>query len=229
MIRAAALAAAVGAAACKPLPPAPLVALHDDTAAAPVDTTTALVVVGIAGELFASGVGAAIRVERQVTSRTAIGGELMVGRGDGDDEDPRVWVVAARGFGHGTPRAHDWVALTYGLGLAWMSTGLVSATVHGGGALSYPNGYGTPYLQLGLAPVVVLRPGRPMGDGPALGAPDPPRSPRSDVFWLVDVGAVGLVGDTGNRLSIDLGMAGAMIVDDGVFALSVADGQRFAP
>ena len=67
-------AAALVVAACKPLPPAPMVALHDSTAAAPVDTTTALVVVGLAGEVFGGdGLGVGFRLERQVTARTALG------------------------------------------------------------------------------------------------------------------------------------------------------------
>lgn len=222
-------AALVVAAACKPLPPAPMVALHRDTAAAPVDSTTAMLIVGIAGELFADGVGAAVRIERQATTRTAVGGELTVGRGDGDRAHPHIWMVAARGFGLGTPRDHDWVALTYGAGLAWLSTGLVSATVHAGGAVSYPNAYGTPYLQLGLAPVVVLRAGDPLGDPTGPRSDEAPGPARSDVFWLADVGAVGVLGATGQRLSIDLGLAGALRAGEGLLELSAADSQRVAP
>ncbi|MBK9035983.1 MAG: hypothetical protein IPL61_32835 [Myxococcales bacterium] len=222
-------AALVVVAACKPLPPAPNVALHRDTAAAPVDSTTAMLIVGIAGELFSDGLGAAIRIERQVTTRTAVGGELTIGRGEGDRDHPHIWMVAARGFGLATPAAHDWVALTYGAGLAWLSTGLVSATVHAGGAVSYPNDYGTPYLHLGLAPVVVLRAGDPLGDPTGPRSDEAPAPARSEVFWLADVGLVGVLGDTGQRLSVDLGWAGALVADELLIELSAADSQRVEP
>jgi len=237
-------AAALVVAACKPLPPAPMVALHDSTAAAPVDTTTALVVVGLAGEVFGGdGLGVGFRLERQVTARTALGAELVVGRQTGDrdqDDPPRLWLVAARGYGQGTPRRHDWFAITYGAGVGWLSTGLVSLNAFAGAAVSVPNDYAVPYLQVGVAPVAVVRRGRPFGSGDPVPmcwacedhlrpTSDPAPAPRSDVFWVIDLGVVGVVGDTGNRVSVDLGMAGAMRAGEGLISISAADAQRLAP
>lgn len=237
-------AAAVVAAACKPLPPAPMVALHDSTAAAPVDTTTAMLVVGVAGQVLGGdGVGVGLRLERQVTARTAVGGELVIGRQTGTrgaDDPPRLWLVAARGYGQGTPRAHDWVALTYGAGVGWLSTGMVSINAFVGGAVSYPNDYAVPYLQLGLALVAVLREGDRFGmpevapicwtcEDHQRREPEPPPPVRSDVFWVVDLGVVGVVGDTGNRVSLDAGFARAVRADDALVGVSIADGQRIEP
>lgn len=229
--------ALVAVAACHPLPPPPMVALHDDTAPAPRGATAALVVVGIAGELLGGdGLGAALRVERQVSDRVAVGGELTGGRGD-DGERGRLTLVAARGFAQVAPADHDWVGATVSAGVGVLSSGLVSVAGFGGVAVSYPNGYAAPYLQLGLAPVWVVRRGAGFGmvrshgclacddHGPAP-APDGPDAPRSDVFWTVDVGLVGLLGDTGNRVSLDLGLAAAIRASDGVLALSLGDRQE---
>ena len=53
-MRAAALAALV-VVGCRPLPPAPLVALHDDTAGDRVGTTTGMLILGMAGDLGGGG------------------------------------------------------------------------------------------------------------------------------------------------------------------------------
>lgn len=231
--------ALVALGACKPLTPPPAAMMHADTAAAPVDTTTVMLVIGNAGALWGGGIGAAVRVERQVTTRTSIGGEFVGGWGSDGTEDGKRWLVGMRGFGRGTPRTHDWVAVTYGAGLSLMDVGMLSFTLHGGGAVSYPNDYVAPVLQTGLALAVPLRKGRGFGGTQGLDlclacteprTPTPPSEPapsvHTELYWFADAGAVGLIGDTGNRVSLDVGFAQPLTNSEGVYAISVADSQR---
>ena len=225
MSRAAALA--VAAAACHPLPPPPMVALHDDTAAPRVGTTSGLLVIGMAGDLGGGGWGTALRVEQQVSRTTAIGGEVAIGRGDdgvGHDLD----LLAVRGYGQSTPIGRPWVAAVYGAGVTWLSSGLFTVGGFAGGAVSVPDGYVAPYLQLGVAPVLVVRRGGAYGQR-CMACDQPPVAPRSDVYGVADVGLVGRIGNRGNRLSVDLGAAVTARGRETLMGLSVADGQRFEP
>lgn len=231
--------------------------MHADTAAAPRGATTAMLVVGLYSQILGGdGVGVAVRVEHQETARTAVGLELGGGRGEASlgssasvDRGPvRHWLIAARTYGRFTPREHDFVALTYGGGLSVMDTGLVALTLHGGGAISYPNRYLVPVAAAGLAASIPLRAGGPLGgEDPAPAAPPlgmaglrphahgpsgPPapasnKIPKADLFPYVDAGLVIPIGDTGNRLSLDLGLAAALQSDTVLISLSAADAHRF--
>lgn len=221
-----------------------MMALHDDTAPAPVDATTTTVVIGIADQILGGGGwGLAVRVERQVRGHTAVGGEVTAGSGDRPGDDPgRIALVAVRGYGQSASPAHDFAAVTYGVGGGWMSTGMLTLNAFAAAAVSWPNGYANPYLQVGVAPVWVVRAGERFGDGqvhaylclacegrsPAPTRDEPPLV-RSDVFWFADVGLVGVLGDDGARVSADLGAASAMRVGDGVLVMSAAAAYRVAP
>lgn len=223
-----AVGALVVIAACRPLPPAPMMARHADTAAAARDATTATLVVGVAGELLGGdGLGVAVRIERQVTAGTAVGGEVTGGwaKADPDGDHPRMWLVAARGYGQATGGARDWLAAHYGLGLARLSTGMVTATGFAGAAVSYPNAYVAPYLQAGLALVV------PLAQGARFGVGRDERGPVvvTEVYTYGDVGALGHLGDTGVRLSADLGIAIGWRNEGSILALSFAGGHRDEP
>lgn len=216
-------------AACRPMPPAPLVPLYDDTANDRVGTTTGMLIVGMAGDLGGGGWGTAFRVTQQVSRATALGGEVLLGRGD-DGERRDVDLIAVRGLGQSAAPDHGWAALTYGVGVSWMSTGALAANAFGGGAISYPNDYFSPYLQVGVAPVWTVRKGDRYGETRCQGdgcATELAARPRSQLYLLIDGGLVGHLGSRGNRLGIDVGMAYGG--DDGFFALSIADSQRFAP
>lgn len=227
MIRGAA-GALVVVAACRPLPPAPMMARHADTAAAAEGATTATLVVGVAGELLGGdGLGLAVRVERQVTAGTAVGGELTGGwaKADADGEHPRLWLIAGRGYGQAGGRERTWLAGHYGLGLARLSTGMVTATGFAGAAVSYPNDLVAPYLQAGLALVV------PLAQGARFGITRDDRGPVvvTEVYTYGDVGALGHLGDTGHRLSVDLGIAVGWRNQGSLLALSAAGGHRDEP
>jgi hypothetical protein len=239
-------------AGCKALPPPPIVPPHAETANSAPDTVTAMVVIGFAGTIFGGGgFGVAVRVERQQTDRTTLGLELGGGRGheSGHDDEPRVnhTLIAVRGYGRSAPQAHDFVALTYGVGLSYLSTGLVTATVHAGAELSYVNDYAMPYATLGFAAAVPLVTGEPFGDysidhQPLLGSfEDRPghmhnyeglqrgsregHAPRTELYPYGDAGLVVPLGDT-YRASIDFGLAHAIRENDDFIALSLAGGQR---
>jgi len=227
-------------AACHALPPPPVVAFHGDTAAAPADTTTAMLVVGVAGQVLGGGgVGVAVRVERQQTDRTTVGLELTGGKGSGDGVG-KHWLAALRAYGRGTPRTRDWVALTYGLGLSVMDVGLVTFTAHAGGAVSYPNDYVAPFLGAGLALALPIVKGEPWGDrkisAPCFGCsephsmepPEPPDPVKADLYIYGDAGAAFMIGDK-NRLSIDAALVVPTQNKEGLLSLSLADGQRFVP
>lgn len=220
---------ALAVAACRPMPPAPLVPLYDDTAGDRVGTTTGTLIVGMAGDIGGGGWGVAFRVQQQVSRTTALGGEVLIGRGD-DGERRDIELIGVRGLGQSADPDYSWAALTYGVGATWMSTGSLALSAFGGGAISYPNDYFSPYLQLGLAPVWVARRGARYGETRCQGdscATQLARYPRSRLYLLADAGLVGHLGDRGNRLGVDLGLAYAG--DDGFFALSIADSQRFEP
>mgnify|MGYP000558945439 CR=1 FL=1 len=105
-----------------------MMALHDDTAPAPVDATTTTVVIGIADQVLGGGGwGLALRVEHQLRDHTAVGGEVTAGSGDRPGDDPgRIALVAVRGYGQSASPEHDFAAVTYGIGGGWMSTGMLT-------------------------------------------------------------------------------------------------------
>lgn len=244
-------AAAVGialCAACRALPPAPVVPLHASTAPEAVDEVTVSLIIGIVMQpLGGAGLGSAIRVERQQTDRTALGGELAIGWADADDT--RFWMIALRGYGQGTPRTHDWVAVTYGAGLSVLTTGMVSLQLHGGGAVAYPNDHVVPYLSTGVAASFPLVNGRAFGhlrgytgrgawraprEQRIAGAvpfdfsPEPreERDPRTELYIYGSIGTAVPLGDTGNALSLDFGVAESLRDGAPFFALSLADTQQ---
>lgn len=231
-------------AACKPLPPPPVVAFHGVTEAGARGTTTAMLIVGIAGQVLGGGgAGVALRLEHQRTDRTAVGVELTGGSGS-DDDRSRYWLGAVRGYGR-TQLPTRFVAATYGLGLSVMDVGLVTLTVHGGGATSYPNQYLSPFLGAGFAAAVPLRRGRPWGKAAedydfcfSCSEPQPKRSSigessaepvRADLFYYVDLGAASSFGGTANQLSLDVAAMVPLRADEGILSLSIADAQRFTP
>jgi hypothetical protein len=222
---------------CKTMPPPPLVPMHADTTAAPRGSTTAMVVFGLYAQVFGGeGMGMAIRVEHQETDRTALGLELGAGTGrptglPADEEPVRHWLLAVRGYGKLTPREHDFVAVTYGGGLSVMDTGLLALTLHGGGAISFPNDYLVPVAAAGLAASIPILRGRHLGDQEVPGSSYPTEhrdaSPESDLIPYVGAGIVVPLGDTGHRFSADLSLGYAIRSDIPLFNLSAADAQRF--
>jgi hypothetical protein len=212
-------------AGCRALPPPPLVTMQHDTAADPRGETTGMLVVGIVteGGIGGSGFGLAFRVEHQQTDRTAVGVEIAGGAGDGGDR--RLYLIAVRGYGRTTPRSHNWIALTYGLGFTALNTEMLTLGVHGGGAVSYPNETASPYLHIGLAGVLPIRKGR------AFGSPNgsPVTNPedfqiRPSLFKYGEIGLVVPVVDTGNELSAAL--AGALGAGAGLGTLTVGASKR---
>ena len=229
--------AVTAAVACRPMAPPPAVAFHGDTAAAPVDTTTVMLVLGMVTQGLTGGVGVALRAERQVTTRTTAGLELTGGYGESDVPEGKRWLVGLRGYGRGTPRSRDWVAVTYGAGISVMDVGLVTVTAHAGGAVSYPNDYAAPFLGAGLALAIPLHQSERYGASPASmpsmhGGQMPPTEPEAvgrALYWYLDGGFVALLGDTGNRLSLDVGVLSSLFSDHGLYSLSIAEAQRFDP
>lgn len=200
-----------------------------------------LLVVGFVSQVLGGGgFGVAVRVEHQATDRTALGVELTGGRGDADST--KLTMLAVRGYGRGTPQAHDWIAITYGAGVSWLSTGMWTLTAHGGVAASYPNRYFEPYLATGLALAVPVTQGESFGDMDrevpmlgaglgetptthAMGASEAP-GVRPNLYLTFDPGFVVPLGDTGHALSLDLGIATGLARRGGFVSLSVADQRR---
>ena len=219
-----------------------MVAFHGDTASVERDTTTAMLVIGFAGPLLGGGgFGVAVRVERQQTGRTAIGAELTAGRGSIEDGED-LWLLALRGYGRTELASSRYVAVTYGAGLSLMSVGMVTVTAHGGGAVSAPNEYVSPYLGAGLAAAIPLRRGRAFGMRPGtdpcpgcFGAPimpthgtEPPVPVKSELYGYGDLGTATTFGGTANQLSLDVGFAMPIIHDvPAVIPLSLADAHDF--
>ena len=237
-------------AACRALPPPPALPPHAGTEPEREGATTALVVVGIAGQILGGGGwGTALRIEHQTTERTTLGIELTGGRGteklvDDSRHEFRQWLLGARVYGRSlvTRSDHD-LAGTYGLGLSLMGSGTVTASIHGGVMFSYPNGSFVPVGALGVALAVPLRRGFAYGDAPFdvnFGEVAPPRHdadpfklpgstlhrPRTELFVALDLGFLVPLGATGNRLSGDVGLAYATQDNNLVVSLSAADAQR---
>lgn len=223
------LACSLAMLGCRAVAPPPMVPLHDGTAPGqPGETAVMLVVGGAAQGLGGGGVGVALRLERQASTTTRLGVELGGGYGTEDNHptDPDVaaiprWLVSARGYGRTTPRDRDWVAATYGAGLTAMDRGLVALTLHGGGAVSAPNRYLVPVLQLGPALSLPLLRGAPWGKAE--------RRPRPQLWAVATAGLVVPIGATGNAPSLEAGLALGIAAEDpdgSVVSLSLADRQR---
>ncbi len=202
----------VAVAACSPLPPPPMIPTHASTEPEARGTTTAMFVIGIAGEPFAPGWGTALRVERQETDRTTVGLEL--GGGRGIDGGPSL--VALRGYGRFA--AKDYVAVTYGLGLSAMSSGFVGYAVHGGGLVAWNNGDAEPLAGAGFYLAGPLRRGEPFGGT----SPGTARTPSTKLSVYLDGGLV--VPTERAALSFDVGMAIPLFSADaqGIVAASIA-------
>lgn len=234
-------------AGCYVVPPPPVLPLHATTAPDVRGTTTAMVVVGTAGQLLfgGEGWGIALRVEHQETTRTAVGLELSGGRGNqgtfSDRTIFRHWLVAVRGYGrHSSSDAADApFALVFGAGLSVTATGLVTGTLDAGGAASYVNDHAEPVVMLAAALAAPLRRGRAFADRPVevwIGPPEPGidgasrrtryRTPRTELYLAGGLGLVVPVGDTGNRLSLDVSLGLALRDHTGIGSLSLADAQR---
>lgn len=242
------VACALALAGCRALPPAPVVPFHASTAAEPIDEVTFSIVVGLVMQpLGGAGLGLAVRVERQETARTALGGELTGGYVDADDT--RFWMFAIRGYGQTTPHTHDWVAATYGAGISVLTTGMVSVQLHGGGAIAYPNDHVVPYLSTGVAASLPIIDGRAFGHlrgYSGRGAWRVPREQRlagavpfdwtpsstdpvplkSELYIYGSIGTAVPLADTGNVLSLDFGAAESLRDGTPFFGLSLADTQH---
>jgi hypothetical protein len=247
-VRAIVVAGIAVSAACRALPPAPVVPFHASTAAEAPDEVTVSVVVGLVMQpLGGAGFGLAFRLEQQRTDRTALGGELTAGWVEADDDT--FWMFAFRGYGQSTPRTHDWVALTYGAGFSVLTTGMVSLQLHGGGAVAYPNEYVVPYLSTGVAASLPIIDGAPFGHLTGehrRGAwrADPARRVagavpfdwesrnlepvplKSEFYVYGSIGTAVPLGDTGNALSLDFGVAESLRDGAPFFGLSLADTQH---
>lgn len=218
-----------------------MIPAHVTTAPGTRGDTTVMLVVGVAGQaLGGGGVGFAVRAEHQETDHTTLGVELGAGRGDKAQIGERTlhhYLVAVRGYGRWASPDHDWVDATYGLGFSVMRTGLVTATVHAGGGVAYPNRYLAPTLHAGLALALPLVDGTPYGDAmvvPGLGAEHPaiPAAPPSlatpgtRLFLYADGGVV--VPIERATISPELGFAAPLNGDSGagIVGLSLASGVR---
>ncbi|MBA3461228.1 MAG: hypothetical protein H0T46_14790 [Deltaproteobacteria bacterium] len=235
------LAPVLCAVGCKVIPPPPMIPLHGTTAADAKGETSVLVIAGFVSQgLGGGGIGLAVRVQHQQTERSALGLELTAGRGDADDT--RIWLVALRGYGRGTPRSRDWVAITYGAGVSVLNTGMTTLSAHGGAAVAWINDYWQPYLHAGFALAVPVNQGDSFGDMDresadinafgrggegAMFTPAEGRGVRPKLYLTLDPGFAVPIGDTGHTLSIDLAIATGIRRDSGgVFSLSVADQIR---
>ncbi|HUJ57021.1 MAG TPA: hypothetical protein VLX92_00940 [Kofleriaceae bacterium] len=222
-------------AGCYELPPPPVLPPHALSRAEPVDSTTAMLVVGGATDAGGSGLGMGVRVEYQDTDRTALGVELSggkVSRGDiggkgGGVSEPWHRLVGVRGYARYSTGPHT--ALTYGAGLSVLGTGLVTGILTGGAQATGANDDFDPVGAVTLALAVPLHDVRftpthdtypyfRVGASPAL-------------YVRLDTGAIIPVGDTGNRLSLDFGQTFAVAFRDeadGDYFLdaSFADSQR---
>lgn len=232
------LAPVLCAVGCKVIPPPPMIPLHGTTAADAKGETSVLVIAGFVSQaLGGGGIGLAVRVQHQHTDRTALGLELTAGRGDADDT--RLWLVALRGYGRGTPRSRDWVAITYGAGVSVLNTGMTTLSAHGGAAVAWINDYWQPYFHAGVALAVPVTQGDSFGDMDretadlngfdrgAMLAPAETSGVRPKLYLTLDPGFAVPIGDTGHTLSLDLVIASGVRRDSGgLFSLSVADQIR---
>lgn len=215
---------AVLAGGCAAVPPPPIMPMHQGTEAEPRDQTSAMLVIGVvtAGKSIlsgASGVGLAVRVEHQAYDDTALG--VQLGGGRGWHGDYGYTLIALEGYGRTS--LTDWSAATYGAGLSWFSTGLWTLSAHAGGAVSAPNDYVVPALQLGLAGVVPVVHGAAFGNRGDTSVRHP-EVPTSELFVTADASAI--VPIERNRASLDVGLAWALTNEQTILQLSAADAQH---
>jgi hypothetical protein len=61
-----------------------------------------------------------------------------------------------------------------------------------------------------------------------LGKAPPPKAqqPSWEIFIAADLGLIVPIGDTGNRISVDVGMAKALRANQGLVSFSAADAQH---
>lgn len=229
------IAAIIAFGGCSAVPPPPLVPFHSTTAAEERGTTSAMLILGAAGQPLGMGFGAAVRIEHQATDRTALGFDIVAGRGlDTVKPEPKLF-VGVRGFGRTNPTTRDWLAVTYGAGLSYLDSGNLSVSLQLGGAVAATNETFVPYATLGVAPVLVLRRGRGYSTDAAsigciacsakdeLSRPEA-EAPRSEVFLHGGAGFVGYLSDE-RRLSLDLGLAYALRDGSPVMSMSLAGRQ----
>jgi hypothetical protein len=236
-------------AACKVLPPPPVIAPHAGVEMDREGTTSALVVFGYAGELLGGGgIGVALRVEHQTTEHTVLGVELTGGYGDkvvdAKEQPFHPILLALRTYGRSAIVAAERDFLTtYGVGLGVLTTGALIGSVHAGVAIGYPNDLLEPIAALGVAIATPLLRGEPYGvplfhsTTPAPRHGDMPgfnfdtsggtsvATPSTELFIGLDLGVVAGIGSS-NRLSFDLGAAVAADAGELLVEGSVADGQR---
>ena len=240
-------------AACHPLPPPPVFAPHAPTQPDEQGAVTAMVVVGAVTEMMGGdGWGIALRVERQQTDRTTIGGELTGGRGSegqyADGTTFRQSLIGVRAYGRTSPSKTDEVAFSYGAGVSWMRTGLVTGSLHTSFIASRPSDRVVPLAAVSFALAVPLVHGRAYGDKPMkmmFGEPEPaiwrqrdPKDPfaldpspyqvpKLDFYIGLDLGFIVALGDTGNALSLDIGGAVPVRAHKLLLSASAADAHTF--
>jgi hypothetical protein len=208
------------------------------------------VVIGMAGQLFlgGDGWGVALRLEHQETDAATLGVELSGGRGDQayfeDRSMFRHWLVGVRGYGRYAV-GDDAIALVSRAGLSLTASGLITGSLHAGAAVSYDNEHAIPVATGALAVAVPLRRGRAFAPpsisfGPpetvhrthnvkAVWQRETPHYlvPSTELYLAFGAGVLVPVGDTGNRLSLDVSVARALRDVAGLVSLSIADAQRF--
>ncbi len=229
-------AVVIATTACQVISPPPTLALHASTEPAPIDSTSAMLIVGGMGQLLGGdGWGLALRVEHQTSDALTLGVDLTGGVGHEDnhrDEQtgrPKHWLLSLRSYGRYATHAHEWVAGTGGLAVSVMDTGLIAVAPHLGVAVAYPNDYAVPTFQLSGAVSVPLRRGAAFSDmdigddGQEHG-----KRPGTNWYWLTDIGVLFPIGDTNNALSLNLGAAAGYGAEKGfIVAPSIADQQRW--
>lgn len=209
---------------------------------------TAIVAIGYVEQIMGGdGWGVALRIERQQTDRTTIGGELTGGRGsEGQYEDGTTFrqsLIALRGYGRTSPSHANALAISYGAGLSWMRTGALTGSLQTSFIASYPNDHLVPLAALSIALAVPLVHGRAFGEKPLnlnFGEPEPrppadPLSPppsiygvpHADLFFGLDLGLFTPFARTGNAFSIDAGVAVPLRARDVLVSVSAADSQTF--
>ena len=207
---------------------------------------TAIVAIGRVEQIMGGdGWGIALRIERQQTNRTSIGGELTGGRGsEGQYEGGRIFrqsLIALRGYGRTSPSNTDAIAFSYGAGLSWMRTGAITATLQTSFIASYPNTHLVPLGALSLALAVPIVHGRAFGEKPLtlnFGEPEPTRDPfapppkiygvpQIDLYVGLDLGLLTPFGATGNMFVVDAGGAVPLRTRQLLLSATAADSQRF--
>lgn len=218
-------------AACTPLPPPPVMPTYAFATPDDRGTTTAMIVVGLAEQpLGGGGFGMALRVEHQQTDRTTLGIELTGGVEDGkvayaDGSLHKLTMLGVRGYGRWAGTNN--LGLTYGVGLALLSTGALIGQLHGGGLVGADNGTVGTTVQVGLALAVPLLHGTAYGPVPMGFGPTAPTKPqlvplRTEIWTTADAAFLARLGDH-DRLVLDGAFALPLVGRDALVGLSVAN------